>query len=137
MPDWTDLKFEMASCWKVSWKVEPLPLSVPLRAALLDEEDDALPLDELPAGGVEDVEVDEEHADRPSAVAMTATPTVVTCCLRRRCISGTPFTIHLLSAAMSSHGQPVSLQTVVCEYSLPALAVHAGKRKVDKGGPEG
>jgi len=90
MPDWTDLKAEIASCWKVSWNVEPLALSVPLRAALLDDED-ALSLDEEPpAGGVEEVELDEEHADRPSAVAMTATPTVVTCCLRRRCISGTP-----------------------------------------------
>src|SRR5579864_1437973 len=137
MPDWTDLKAEIASCWKVSWNVEPLALSVPLRAALLDDEEDAPPLDELPAGGVEDVVPDEEHADRPSAVAMTATPTMVTCCLRRRCISGYSFEIHLLSAAMSSHGQPVSLQTVVCEYSLAALAVLAGKRKVDKEGPEG
>jgi hypothetical protein len=34
-------------------------------------------------------------------------------------------------------GQPVSLQTVVCEYSLPAVTVPAGKRKVDKAGPEG
>src|SRR5260370_18491396 len=136
MPDWTDLKAESAAGWKVSWKVEPLALSVPLRAAPPDEED-APPLDEEPAGGVVDVELDEVHADRPSAVAMTATPTVVTCCLRRRCISGYSFEIHLLSAAMSSHGQPVSLQTVVCEYSLAALAGLAGKRKVDKGGPEG
>src|SRR5260370_14867596 len=137
MPDWIDLKAEIASCWKVSWNVEPLALSVPLRAALLDEED-APPLDEEPpVDGVEEVELDEEHADSPSAVAMTATPTVVTCCLRRRCISGYSFEIHLLSAAMSSHGQPVSLRTAVCEYSLAALAVHAGQRKVDKGGPEG
>src|SRR5713101_724710 len=128
MPDWTDLKAEIASCWKVSWNVEPLALSVPLRAAPLDDEEDAPPPDEEAAGGVE---LDEVHADRPSAVAMTATPTVVTCCLRRRCISGYSFEIHLLSAAMSSHGQPVSLQTVVCEYSLAALAGLAGKRKVD------
>src|SRR5260370_37286041 len=90
MPDWTDLKAEIASCWKVSWNVEPLALSVPLRAAPPDEED-APPLDEEPAGGVGDVELAEGHADRPSAVAMTATPTVATCCLRRRCISGYSF----------------------------------------------
>jgi len=88
MPDWTDLKAEIASCWKVSWNVEPLALSVPLRAAPLDDEEDAPPPDEEAAGGVE---LDEVHADRPSAVAMTATPTVVTCCLRRRCISGYSF----------------------------------------------
>jgi hypothetical protein len=34
-------------------------------------------------------------------------------------------------------GQPVSVQTVVCEYSLPALTVPMGKREVDKEGPEG
>jgi hypothetical protein len=34
-------------------------------------------------------------------------------------------------------GQPVSVQTVVCQYSLPAQPVLAGKRKVDKEGPEG
>jgi hypothetical protein len=34
-------------------------------------------------------------------------------------------------------GWPVSLLTVVCQYSLPALAVPAGKREVDKEGPEG
>ena len=35
----------MASCWKVSWKDDPLPLSVPLRLAEL--------LDEPPAGAEE------------------------------------------------------------------------------------
>jgi hypothetical protein len=37
MPDWTDLKAERAACWKVSWNVDPLPLSVPERLALLLE----------------------------------------------------------------------------------------------------
>ena len=39
---------------------------------------------------------------------------------------------YVCSAAMSSAGWPVNLQTVVCEYSLAALPVPAGKRAVDK-----
>jgi hypothetical protein len=39
---------------------------------------------------------------------------------------------YVFSAAMSSPGRPVNLQTVVCEYSLAALPVPAGKRAVDK-----
>jgi hypothetical protein len=88
MPDWTDLKFWAACCWNSAWNVDPLPLSVPLRAALLDE--DPPPDDELPPDG-EDEELD-EHAARVSAVATTATPIVATCCLRRCGISGSPYT---------------------------------------------
>src|SRR5207302_4730890 len=53
---------------------------------------DALLLDEpLPLPDGVDEELDEEHAPRDRAVATTATPIVVTCCLRRSCISGTPY----------------------------------------------
>jgi hypothetical protein len=38
---------------------------------------------------------------------------------------------------MSSPGRQANLQTVVYEYSLSALVVPAGKRTVDKYGPEG
>src|ERR1017187_3341888 len=89
MPDWTVLKLWMASCWKVSWNVDPLELSVPLRAALLDELDVAAPLPLVDGG--EDEELDEEHAARDSAVATTTAPIVVTCCLRPSCISSTPY----------------------------------------------
>jgi hypothetical protein len=129
MPDWTVLKLAMAVCWKTVWNVDPLPLSVPLRAALDDE---------LPAAGLllppaaADEELDEEHAARDRAVATTATPTVVTCCLRRRCISGTPYGVICLLGRDEQPGRPVNLQTVVCEYSLAALPVPAGKRAVDK-----
>jgi hypothetical protein len=34
-------------------------------------------------------------------------------------------------------GRPVSRQNVACEYSLSALPVPAGKRKVDTKRPEG
>jgi hypothetical protein len=85
---WIDLKAAMASCWKVSWNVDPLPLRVPLRLAEPpDDEDDALPLE--PAGG--ELLLDEEHAPRVSASATTETPAAVTCCLYRSCIFCTPF----------------------------------------------
>jgi hypothetical protein len=81
---WIDLKAAMASCWNVSWNVDPLPLRVPLSLAPPDDEDeDALPLE--PAGG--ELLLDEEHAPRVSARATTETPAAVTCCLYRSCIS--------------------------------------------------
>src|SRR5271170_54182 len=119
MPGWTDLKAEMAASWKVVWNVDPLPLSVPLRAALLLlVPDEGLVVDVL----LLDDELDEEHAAR--ATAQTASPAVVTCRLRRRCISGTPYRVYRVWAATSS---PVILQTVVCQYSLAASPVPAGK----------
>jgi hypothetical protein len=99
------LKFEIASCWKVSWNVDPLPLSVPLSAAaelLLDEaplEEEELLL------GEDEVLLDEEQAPRVSASPTTATPAVVTCCLDRSCIFSTPFS----GRNEPSLGRPVSL----------------------------
>jgi hypothetical protein len=85
MPGSTDLKAEMADSWKTVWKVDPLPFSVPLRLALLLDDADAL-LDDVLVLLLVDDELDEEHAAR--ATAQTASPAVVTCRLRRRCISG-------------------------------------------------
>src|SRR5438094_207647 len=80
--DWTDLKAAMASCWKVSWNVDRLALSVPLRLAEPpDDEEEEEPL----LGG--ELLLDEEHAPRVSASATTETPAAVTCCLYRSCIS--------------------------------------------------
>jgi hypothetical protein len=67
----------MASCWKVSWNVDPLALSVPLSLEPpedADEDDDAPPPDA-------ELLLDEEHAPRVSASATTETPAAVTCCL--------------------------------------------------------
>src|SRR5580704_11290232 len=91
MPESTDLKAAMADCWKTVWKVEPLPFSVPLRLALLLDAAGALllPVDALL---LLDDELDEEHAAR--ATAQTASPAVVTCRLRRRCISSTPYRVY-------------------------------------------
>src|ERR1700733_12963337 len=124
MPASTDLKAAMADCWKTVWNVDPLPLSVPLRLALLLAAGALLvPADVL----LLDDELDEEHAAR--ATAQTASPAVVTCRLRRRCISSTPYRVYRVWAATSS---PVILQTVVCEYSLAATPVPAGKCDMDK-----
>src|SRR5215469_3196024 len=35
MPESTDLKAEMAACWKLVWNVDPLPFSVPERLELV------------------------------------------------------------------------------------------------------
>jgi hypothetical protein len=76
MPGWTDLKAEIADSWKVSWNVDPLPLSVP--ESLLDEEPD----EELPV-----VVLDEElHAAARTAVATRAIPAVVTRLIRKSCM---------------------------------------------------
>jgi hypothetical protein len=77
MPDWTDLKAAIADSWKVSWNVDPLPFSVPER--LLDEEPD----EELPDVVVLDEEL---HAAARTAVAMRATPAVVTRLIRKSCM---------------------------------------------------
>ena len=69
----------MAACWKVSWNVDPLAFSVPERLELLPPP--LLLLLLLP---------DELQAAENKAKPMTARPAVVTRCLRRRCISGTP-----------------------------------------------
>jgi hypothetical protein len=80
---WTDLKAAMASCWKVSWNVDPLPLRVPLRLAEPPDEE-LLLLDEPPLGV--ELLLDEEQAPRVRARATTETPAAVTCCLYRSCI---------------------------------------------------
>src|SRR6202040_2908072 len=124
MPESTDLKAEMADCWKTVWNVEPLPLSVPLTLELLAAAGALLlPVDALL---LDDELEEEEHAAR--ATAQTASPAVVTCRLRRRCISGTPYRVYRVWAAMCG---PVFLQTVVCEYSLAATPVSAGKCEMD------
>src|SRR5215472_16807361 len=83
MPGWTDLKPEMATSWKVSWNVDPLAFSVPLRTAPLEEA--APPPGEEPLAGA-----DEEHPARARTVAARAAPTVAACCRRRSGMSGTP-----------------------------------------------
>jgi len=119
MLGWTVLKFWIAVCWKMSWKLDPLPLSVPLSLAPLAAAD-AVPVD-VPVAVVVG-ELDEEHAAR--ATAMMASPAVVTCRLGRRCISGTPYRVYRV---LGRSEQPVILPTVVCQYSLSAPLVPAGK----------
>src|SRR5512146_1446492 len=85
MPEFTDLKAEIAACWKVFWNDDPLPFSVPLPAAA---DDDVAP---PPAVGLvpppaDVVELDEEHA-ASSAIARTAPPAVTACFLPRSCMT--------------------------------------------------
>src|ERR1017187_263827 len=127
----TDLNAEIADCWKFVWKVEPAALMVPLAVLVLDE---ALLDAELPLAAED--ELDEEQAARDSAVATTTAPIVVTCCLRPSCISSTPYRFYMFPRPRQQP-QRVSMQTVACEYSLPAPMKLAGKRIVDKRGPEG
>src|ERR1700735_4129748 len=100
MPGSTDLKAEMAASWKTVWKVDPLPFSVPLRLELLLAEAE----DVLPAADEVDDELDDEQAARASAA--TANPAVATCCLRRKCISGTPYGVYRVLGRDEQPGRP-------------------------------
>src|SRR5215468_3160345 len=75
MLGWIDLKLWMAVCWKVSWNVDPLPLSVPERPELPPPPP---PLD------------DEPQAATNKAIAARASPATVNRCLCRPCMSDTP-----------------------------------------------
>jgi len=88
MPGWTDLKAEMAACWNTVWNVDPLPLSVPERAALVPD-DDVLFGEEEPLP----LPLDEHAARERAAAARTTAPAVVTRGLRRPCISDSPFPV--------------------------------------------
>jgi hypothetical protein len=100
MPGSTALKAEMADSWKTVWKVDPLPLSVPLRAPALDA--GALP---VLVDGLLDDEL-EEHAAR--AAATTTSPALMTGCLPRRCISGTPYTVYRVAGRNEQPGHPAN-----------------------------
>src|SRR5215831_4715745 len=76
MLGWIDLKLCMAVCWKVSWNVDPLPLSVPERPELPPPPPP--PLD------------DEPQAATNKAIAARASPATVNRCLCRPCMSDTP-----------------------------------------------
>src|SRR5215469_12116142 len=74
MPGSIVLKFWMAVCWKMSWKLDPLPLSVPLR-----------PLPDEPP-----VVLLELQAESDKAIAARAAPAITTPWLRTRCMSNIP-----------------------------------------------
>ena len=82
----TDLKAEIAPCWKLVWKVEPAPLIVPLaEAALADVLADAA--GEL-AAAEDGAELEDDDEDEHAARAMAAAtaPVAAATCLPRNCI---------------------------------------------------
>jgi hypothetical protein len=97
-----------------------VPLTELVLAVALDEGVVVVPL----------LVVVEEHAARPSAT--TAKPAVVSCRLRRSCISGTPYRFYRFFGRNEQPGRPVSLQTVVSVYSLSASPVPADKCEMDR-----
>jgi hypothetical protein len=98
------LKLWAAACWKVSWNVDPLPLRVPERAALLDEDEPEL-LEEDPPPP------EDEQAATNEAIATVDNPTVAARWMRRRCMFKNPILRYSqvdCSGARSTgpHGQP-------------------------------
>src|SRR5579859_7819218 len=90
MPELAWWKAAAADSWKVAWKDEPAPLTVPVAVveveaeAEVEVEAEELPLDD----GVDDDEVlDEEEQAARARAAMTAPPATAACLLPRSCIS--------------------------------------------------
>ena len=87
IPESTDLKPEMACCWKLVWNVDPAPEMVPLAEEVLAGELAAGELaaaDELVAGADVLDDEDDEHAAR--AMAAATAPLAAATCLPRNCI---------------------------------------------------
>src|SRR5262245_65142575 len=96
MLGWIDLKLWMAVCWKVSWNVDPLPLSVPERPELPPPPP---PLD------------DEPQAATNKAIAARASPATVNRCLCRPRMSDTHHSLVVMST--SPPGPKPGMQTVL------------------------
>ena len=82
----TDLKAEIAPCWKLVWNVDPAPEIVPLADEVL-----VLVLGELAAADVGDVaadddELDDEDEHAARAMAAATAPDAAATCLPRNCI---------------------------------------------------
>ena len=86
MPESTDLKLEIACCWKLVWNVDPAPEIVPLAVEVLVDvlAEAAGELAEVEVDGVDVVDEEDEHAAR--AMAAATAPLAATTCLPRNCI---------------------------------------------------
>src|ERR1700679_2518272 len=94
MPGSTDLKAEIAPCWKLVWNVEPAPLIVPLADAdVLAEAAGVLAPAE--AGAELDDDDEDEHAAR--AMAAATAPLAATTCLPRNCIRNSPCSVSFIA----------------------------------------
>src|ERR1700728_4532226 len=99
MPESTDLKAEIAPCWKLVWNVDPAPEIVPLTDEVLAVADEL----ELAAADVGDVaaadELDDEDEDEHAARAMAAAtaPLAAATCLPRNCIRNSPCSVSFIA----------------------------------------
>ena len=90
MPESTDLKAEIAPCWKLVWNVDPAPEIVPLAEEVLAGAEAlvevlAAEVELFDAAGVVVLDEDEdEHAAR--AMAAATAPLAAATCLPRNCI---------------------------------------------------
>src|SRR6202451_2165699 len=94
----TDLKAEIAPCWKLVWKVEPAPLIVPLaeEAALADVLAEAAgELAAADAGAELEDDDEDEHAAR--AMAAATAPLAATPCLPRNCIRNSSCSVSFIA----------------------------------------
>jgi hypothetical protein len=79
----TDLKAEIAPCWKLVWNVDPAPEIVPLADEVL-----VLVLGDELVGDVaaDDDELDDEDEHAARAMAAATAPDAAATCLPRNCI---------------------------------------------------
>jgi hypothetical protein len=75
----TDLKAEMAPCWKLVWNVDPAPAIVPLTEEVL-----AVAVELAVAAADDELDDEDEHAAR--AMTAATAPDAAATCLPRNCI---------------------------------------------------
>src|SRR5580692_8847325 len=97
MPGLTDLKAEMAPCWKLVWNVEPAPLIEPVTVEALADvlAEAAGELGAVEAGAELDDDDEDEHAAR--AMAAATAPLAATTCLPRNCIRNSPCSVSFIA----------------------------------------
>src|ERR1700722_5091751 len=97
MPESTDLKAEIAPCWKLVWNVEPAPLIVPLAGEALADGLAAGAGVLAPAEAGAELEDDDEDEHAARAMAAATAPLAATTCLPRNCIRNSPCSVSFIA----------------------------------------
>src|ERR1700722_2251092 len=97
MPESTDLKAEIALCWKLVWKVEPAPLIVPLAVEALADVLAAAAGGLAPAEAGAELDDDDEDEHAARAMAAATAPLAATTCLPRNCIRNSPCSVSFIA----------------------------------------